>query len=135
MEKSIAIFAIINFLIIGLSHLFQHQAWKEFFLVLSAQGRTGAFANGFLTLISGSIIVSFHNVWTGVPVILTLIGWAFLLKSVVVFLNPDWGVRSMAGVQHASELKFRVAGLCFLGIALILALCIAFQAYPPTVGL
>ena len=65
MEKSVAIFATINFLIIGLSHIIQHKGWQEFFHVLHASGRAGAFANGFLTLLPGSIIVAFHNVWSG----------------------------------------------------------------------
>ena len=75
MEEAIEIFATINFVIIGFSHIFQHRAWAEFFLLLSKQGRAGAFANGFLTLVTGSLIVAFHNVWTGIPVVLTIIGW------------------------------------------------------------
>jgi len=134
MEKSIAIMAIINFVIMGLSHIFQHQSWKEFFLLLASKGRAGAFANGFLTLVMGSLIVSFHNVWSGLPVILTLLGWAYVLKSTVIFLHPEWNVKSMAGVEHAPTLKFRVAGLCLLSIAAVLAVCIVTDGYSTTVN-
>ena len=136
MERSIAIFAVINFTIIGLSHLFQQQAWKEFFRVLHAQGRPGAFANGFLTLATGSLIVAFHNVWSGLPTVLTLIGWAYLAKSAAIFLNPDWNVRSMGSVQSASALKFQVAGFVLLSVAAVLAFAVLFDGYrSPTVSL
>ena len=132
MEKSIAILAIVNFTVMGLSHLLQHQAWKDFFLTLHSHGRTGAFANGFLTLIMGSLIVSFHNVWQGLPVILTLLGWAYVVKSAAIFLNPDWNVRSMGAVQNAPKVKFYAAGLVMLSMAILLAMCIALDRYSPT---
>ena len=129
MEKSIAVFAIINLSIIGLSHLFQHDGWREFFSVLHDKGRIGAFANGFLALFMGSMVVSFHNVWTGVPVILTLMGWAWLAKAASIFLFPDWNVRSMQSARNASPLKLRIAGLGLLSIALTLGMCLAFEQY------
>ena len=49
MERAIEIFAAINFLILGLSHVFQPRVWAEFFVRLRDWGRPGAFANGFLT--------------------------------------------------------------------------------------
>ena len=130
MEKSIAIFAIINFTIMGLSHVVQHQAWREFFRLLHSKGRPGAFANGFLTLTCGSLIVAFHNVWSGPPVILTLIGWAYLIKSTVIFVNPAWGLRSMASVQDAPRKKFLVAGIVLLVVALMLTISIVAGYYP-----
>ena len=129
MEESVALFAAINFLVIGLSHLFQVAAWREFFQVLYAQGRAGAFANGFLTLLMGSVIVAFHNVWSGMPIVLTLVGWVYLAKSLAIFLFPDWNVRSMAGVQQASAVTLRAAGIALLAVAAVCATCVATGAY------
>lgn len=129
MEKAIAIFAMIQFIIIGCSHVLQRQAWREFFVLLHSQGRAGAFANGFLTLITGSLIVAFHNVWSGAPVILTLVGWAYLVKSAVIFVHPDWGLRSMAQVEHSSPAKFRIAGFGMLGIAGLLGVFLLTDVY------
>lgn len=129
MEQSVAVFATINFLVIGLSHLTQHNGWRQFFQVLHANGHAGAFANGLLTLFTGSIIVAFHNVWSGVPVLLTLIGWVYLAKSLAIFLFPEWGVRSMANVQHASVVKLRVAGAGLLAMAATCGTCVAAGLY------
>lgn len=129
MAESIAIFASINFTVIGLSHVCQIRAWREFFRQLHSMGRAGAFANAFITLLMGTMIVSFHNIWTGIPVLLTLIGWGYILKATVVFLNPDWGLRSMESVETASPIKFRIAGIALLFVALTIALSIAFEQY------
>ncbi len=120
MERAIEIFAAINFLIIGLSHVFQHRAWAEFFVRLHEQGRPGAFANGFLTLFTGSLIVAFHNVWSWPGVLLTAIGYSMLLKSAVVFVRPDWGLASMARVTPDTSRKFVFAGVILIAVAFFL---------------
>ena len=129
MAESIAMFASINFTIVGLSHICQVQAWREFFQKLHSMGHAGAFANGMITLLMGSWIVSFHNIWTGVPVILTLIGWGYILKSAAIFVYPQWNLRSMGNVEHSPKLKFRIAGMALLGVGVTIALSIAFGQY------
>ena len=120
MQQAIEIFAVINFLIIGLSHVFQHRVWAEFFILLHRQGRPGAFANGFLSLMTGSLIVAFHNVWSGIPVILTVIGWSFVLKAAVVFLVPEWGLRSIGRIRLESSRLFMVPGVIMILVAVLL---------------
>ncbi len=129
MAESIAIFALINFTVVGISHICQGQAWRDFFQKLHAMGHAGAFANGMIALLMGSLIVSFHNVWTGVPVMLTLIGWGYILKATAIFVYPQWNLRSMKSVENNPKLKFRVAGMVMLGVALAIALSIAFGHY------
>lgn len=113
----------------GLSHIVQPDAWREFFQKLHAMGRPGAFANGFITLVMGSLIVSFHNVWHGVPIILTLIGWAYILKSTIIFLNPEWNLRSMNAAVTESSAKLKIAGIALLGVALTMVMCVALGQY------
>ncbi len=120
MQQAIEVFAVLNFLVIGLSHVVAHRAWAEFFTLLHRQGRPGAFANGFLSLFTGTLIVAFHNVWTGIPVVLTLIGWAMVLKGAVVFVMPDWGLRSMALVRKENSRILILPGVVMIGIAVAL---------------
>ena len=108
----------------------RHFVWQsEFFQKLHSMGHAGAFANGMITLLMGSWIVSFHNIWTGVPVILTLIGWGYILKSAAIFVYPQWNLRSMGNVEHSPKLKFRIAGMALLGVGVTIALSIAFGQY------
>jgi len=120
MERAIEIFAAINLLIIGVSHIFQHRAWAEFFVRLHEQGRPGAFANGFLALFTGSLIVAFHNVWSWPGVLLTAMGYSMVLKSAVLFIRPDWGLASMGRVTPETSRKLVIAGVMFIAVALIL---------------
>ena len=120
MEDAVEVLVVINFSIIGLSHVFQHRAWAKFFVLLAKQGHAGAFANGLLTLGIGSLIVAFYSVWTGVPVLVTLIGWAYIVKSAAIFLVPEWGLRSMRRVQPDNSLHFRVAGILMIVVAAII---------------
>ncbi len=120
MQQAIEVFAAVNFLIIGVSHVVAHRAWAEFFVALHRQGRPGAFANGFLSLFTGTLIVAFHNVWTGIPVVLTLIGWGMVLKGAVVFVMPDWGLRSIALVRKENSRMLILPGVVMIGIAVAL---------------
>jgi hypothetical protein len=132
MEQAIELFAAINFLILGLSHVFQPRAWAEFFMLLHRHGRPGVFVNGFLSLLTGSLIVGFHNVWTGIPVILTVLGWLFILKAAIVFIAPNLGLRSMARVQLDNSRKFIIPGVIMIAVALALAYSLVGSAVRTT---
>ena len=120
MERGIEIFAAINFMIIGASHVFQPRAWAEFFVRLQGLGKPGAFANGFLSLFMGSLIVAFHNIWSGPGLLLTALGYAMVIKAAIVFVRPDLGLASMSRVTLEESRKFTIAGLLFIAVALIL---------------
>lgn len=132
MEQSVAIFASINFLIMGASHCIRPKTWTEFFGWLTALGRPGAYLNGFLGLLMGSIIVSFHNLWHGVPTLLTVVEWAYLLKSIGIFVWPDWGVRSMAQVETTAPYKFLIAGIGLLVLGVTMLTCVFSGSYVTT---
>lgn len=80
MESAIERFTVLSYLIIGLSHILQPRVWVQFFLNLRDKGEAGIFAIAFLHLPLGLLIVSFHNVWTGIPAVVTVVGWANVLK-------------------------------------------------------
>ncbi len=117
MEQGIQAFVAVNFLVLGISHVVQHRAWAEFFVHLHGLGRPGAFANGFLSLVTGTLIVSFHNVWSGYPMVVTLLGWSMVLKATVVFVFPEAGLRSMALVGPDNSRRFRIPGAIMIAVS------------------
>lgn len=125
MERAIEVYAGIQFLIIGLSHLLQPRAWVAFFVLLREKGDVGVFCNGFLSLIFGAVIVTFHNVWTGLPVILTVIGWGQLIKATMSFVMPRIAIRGMQRVALERAWEFQVAGALFIVLSGVMAYVVA----------
>ena len=121
MERAIEIYAGIQFLVIGLSHLLQPRAWVDFFVVLREKGNAGVFANAFLSLVFGSVIVGFHNVWTGLPMVLTIVGWAQVVKSLVAFVLPQVSMRGLQRVSMERAWEFQVGGVVFLALSGLMA--------------
>jgi hypothetical protein len=117
MERSVEVLAIILFGITGLSHILQPKAWVAFFTLLREKGEAGAFVDGFLNLPMGGVIVGFHNVWSGIPLVLTLVGWALLIKSLIRFCAPAQAVRIMGRVSLERSWEFQVAGAGLVALA------------------
>jgi uncharacterized protein YjeT (DUF2065 family) len=119
-QRAIEILAALYFLTIGLSHVLQPHAWVDYFLRLRDQGRSGMFTEGFLALSFGALIVAFHNVWSGPPMVLTLIGWGQVVKGLTRFVAPQLSLRAYDLVAHERAGRFRIAGAFALAIAAFL---------------
>ena len=116
MERALEQFAAIHFLIVGLSHVVQPRAWVEFFIWLRERGPAGVFVHGFLSLGFGSMILAFHNIWTGLPGVLTVVGCAYTLKAALCFLLPATQMRSLRRVSPQRAWEFIVPGMVFVGL-------------------
>jgi hypothetical protein len=126
-ERAIEVFVAVGLFGVGLSHLLQPLAWVEFFVWLRSQGRCAVFLEGLLSLNVGALVVAFHNVWTGLPVVVTLIGWGMVVKGVVRLAAPGLGLRIYERIVPERAWHFRAAGV--LALALSAFFCyLAFAA-------
>jgi hypothetical protein len=117
MERSVEVLAIVLFGVLGLSHLLQPKAWAEFFILLRGKAEAGAFVDGLLNLPLAGVIIGFHNVWSGISVVLTLVGWGLLIKSLLRFCAPKQGLMMMARVSVERSWEFQVAGAVLVVLA------------------
>lgn len=128
MERAVDIFAAIGFLVIGLSHVLQPLGWVEFFQWLRSKGQAGVFFEGFLCLNFGAFVVAFHNVWTWPGIVLTLIGWAQVIKASLRFIAPQMILRVYAKMTPERAWMIRVAGGFALAISAFLTYTMMRQA-------
>ena len=117
MELAVTKLAIICFFVIGVSHIVQSRVWAQFFIDLHGKGEVGSFLNALLHFPLGVLIVSFHNVWHGLPVVLTLIGWGLVLKSFIYFVFPKYGLKMLARISMERSWESVVAGSFSVGIS------------------
>jgi hypothetical protein len=116
METAVEKLAAICILVTSLSHIIQPRAWAEFFIMLREKGKVGSLLAGLLHFPLGVIIVAFHNIWHGLPIVVTIMGWGFLLKSVLYLIYPAHGMRMLARISVERAWEFEVAGV--MGVAL-----------------
>ena len=116
-QESIELLVAVQSLVVAVSHIVQPRAWVDFFVWLRSKGHAGVFANGFLTLWFGTIIVAFHNVWSGLAMVVTLLGWAQVVKGTVAFVAPQLSMRGFMRVAPERAHEFVIAGVMFLGLS------------------
>ena len=121
MEASIQLLFAVAFVILGLSHLMQPLAWFSLFAKLREQGEAGILCIALITFPPGLLIAIFHPVWTGIPLILTLIGWGYLIKATLYFVLPKLGQRALARLREEKAGKFRWPGIGLILIGGLLA--------------
>lgn len=117
MERAVEVFAVINLWIMGLSHILAPKVWIDFFVQLREKGHPGVFVVGFMSLFFGSIIAAFYNVWSGLGLVLTLLGWVQVLKGTLYLLFPACGMRGLRRVDPEKPYYFVVAGVGLLVLA------------------
>jgi hypothetical protein len=121
LERAAEIFALVNFVVIGLSHLLQSRAWVDLIVGLRSLGTTGVFLNGMLSLMVGSIILALHSSWAGTGAVLTFIGWAQVLKAAVSLMLPRMAMRSLERVSPSRAWEFQAGGAVFLIVSAVIA--------------
>jgi len=124
METAVERFVVLSYFVIGQSHILQPRAWVQFFVNIREKGEVGIFLVAFLHLPLGLFIVSFHNVWTGIPAVVTVLGWANVLKGTLYFLFPAIGMKSIGRVRMERAYEFVIAGVVFL---VVLSVLVAFH--------
>jgi hypothetical protein len=121
MEEAVRIFAIVNCVVIGLSHAVAPRAWARYFAWLCSKGDAGVFAFAGTTLAFGSLIVAFHNVWHGLPLVVTLLGWAQVLKATVYFCFPAFGLKQLGRITEGNSRLLVWPGAALVLFSVLLA--------------
>ena len=110
----------IPFLLMGLSHIVQPRLWIDFFSYLHSLGPTGVILRTFaLELVPATGIITFHWVWSGIELALTIYGLLLMLKIAVSLFRPDVGVKSLAMANRPHNFHLYGAGTVLICLGLI----------------
>lgn len=110
--------AALCFIITGLSHIAAPRAWARFFIEIRERGEVAGLYNSLIHLPLGLLIAAFHPVWTWPGIVVTLIGWALVLKGTLHFLWPRLTQRTTGHISEEKAGLFRYAGIVSLAIGL-----------------
>jgi uncharacterized protein YjeT (DUF2065 family) len=124
MQKEVVLACIVGpiLLVYGLSILIYAKQWKKVAAWME-KDHFGMLPMAFLCLAFGLILVNAYNIWDGnVFLLITLTGWALILKSVFFFLAPASWIRAVLQLKILIHpWIYRVAGavLAVMGAALM----------------
>jgi uncharacterized protein YjeT (DUF2065 family) len=122
----IEVFALLNFVIVGLSLVVRPSAWSSYFAWMRREGEGGAVIYGLFCVLWGSLILSFHRDWHGLRIVLPAFGAVQVLEGVVFLLAPRFGLQLMAlfADDWVGRALFRLLGLIALALAAYIAVVI-----------
>ena len=121
MEKQIQLAFAIQLAVFGIVHLVRPGPLVAFYQTLASKKDAGVIYIALLSLITGSFLVAFHNIWTGLPILLTIFGWAQLVKGILYMLIPSVGLRFFERITPDRMNHFRWPGIPLLAVAGLLA--------------
>ena len=119
METGVERLAALVLMLTCVSHIAAPRAWVRLFDGVRAQGEAAGLINAAIHLPLGLMIAAFHSVWSWPGVVVTLLGWALVLKGAVHLVFPSLAQRTLdlvAGEEGARRL--RLGGIAFLPLAL-----------------
>ena len=116
-QRAIEIFALLNFIIVGLSLVIHPTAWARYFAWMRREGEAGAVIYGLFCVLWGSLIVSFHPTWHGLLIVLPCFGALQMLEGLTFLVVPAFGLRLMAIFNEERLGLFRLLGLIALALA------------------
>ena len=121
-ENGIERLAALVLLLTCLSHIAVPNAWNDLFSRIRRQGDQAGLAVAAIHLPLGLMIAAFHNLWTWPEVVVTLIGWALVIKGTLHLTVPSIAQRSLAlpGEGQAAARRYRLAGLAMLPFVALL---------------
>jgi hypothetical protein len=83
----------ILYLAVGIGILINSAFYKKLMAVFS-ENPPALYLSGLAALVMGYLLVRFHNTWpSDWPVIITIIGWAALIKGLFLILLPNVSIK------------------------------------------
>lgn len=104
------------YLTVGLGILLSPNYYRKIFAHL-LDNKLMIYLGGLMALVVGFAVITYHNVWQGWGLLVTLLGWAAFLKGLMVLLLPEQLMK--ISTQVMKESHFFMYGLSAIILGLI----------------
>lgn len=119
METGVERLAALVLILTCASHIAAPAAWVRLFGAVREQGEAAGLINAAIHLPLGLMIAAFHPVWSWPGVVVTLIGWALVIKGAVHLVMPMLAHRTLKLVEGDEGVKhIRLGGIVMLPLGL-----------------
>jgi len=105
-------------LLAGVAALINQRAFNEIMRDFLAN-RALLFLSGLFTMLAGVAIVLANHVWTGWPIIITVLGWLMIIGGAARMLAPEFVVKTGSNMIRHPRMPL-IAGAVWVVIGLIL---------------
>lgn len=90
MEQSIQFMMGVSLCVLGLSFFLRASDWMQWFKDVQNAGKEVSMPLGAFSLLLGSLIVGFHQIWEGWPLVISAVGLLIMVKGTIYLLIPGW---------------------------------------------
>jgi len=119
MEVGVERLAALVLILTCVSHIAAPGSWVGLFSAVRAQGEAAGLINAAIHLPLGLMIAAFHPVWSWPSVVVTLLGWALVIKGTLHLVVPSHAQRTLALVdKEDGARRLRLAGFIMLPLGL-----------------
>lgn len=120
MEHAIEFMTGIVLLVLGLSFLLRVQDWSAWFEDVRQDGQHRALPIGCFVLALGAFMVSFHQVWSGFFLFVTVVGVLGIIEGSFYLLFPGSLRSVLSALQPHYKCMLRSFGIAMILVALLI---------------
>lgn len=120
MEQLIQVIIVITFFTMGISMALRPKLWKDWVSNIERNGVCAVLSLGLINLLLGAIIVTFHWVWEGFAMIVTIIGIIMLCRSFVMLLVPSFVLKMIKYITPQLNILISILGFFAVIISVLL---------------
>ena len=104
----------ITFLFLGVSFILRQNDWIKLVEHAEAQGNRAVLFMGIFNTMAGSVILGFHFIWTGMSIIVTIIGVIFLVRGFMCLIYPSWVLKKLHRLMNHSRNNLKIASVIII---------------------
>lgn len=128
MTNLILYFSVPMLFSLGWTQFYSSNSWIKFYTKMILMGSRTVRLYGAVSASLGIVIIYFHNVWSGPPILLTITGWVFFIEGAFCALFPNASVLGL--LKNNEELVNRLiqtVGLSFIVLSGVLSIHIVLN--------